>query len=912
MGWLLTVMFFAVALVGCPTDDDDTGPSDDDVTTDDDTAMPDDDSAWPVDADGDGWSVKDGDCDDGDAGVYPGAEEVPYDGIDQDCAGGDLTDVDGDGYDAEEVGGEDCDDSATTVHPDAEEYCDDLDNDCDGTVDEGLHTDDDGDGLTECDGDCDDADPDTYLGAEELCDGRDNDCDWWFGEEEVDEDLDGVMVCSGDCDDEDPTVYPGAEEVCDGIPDNDCDGVDDPDEVDDDGDGSSECDGDCDDSDPARYPDADELCDGLDTNCDGWTIPTDEDDDGDGSYECDGDCDDHDASLTLDDLDGDTYSTCDGDCDDTDATINPSVAEVVDGVDNDCDGVVDTDEVQCTVTVPVDFPTIQDAIDAATNGDVVCVEPGTYVETIDFLGKDIELIGLAGRAATVIDGNGMGSVVTFENGEGPGAVLQGFTVTGGETTTGGGIFILDSSPTLTSDTISGNVASNWAGGVMVSNSSSTLVDLIITQNEAAVIAGGIYVGTGDDVHLGDSWITENTSGSDGGGGVISTSSIEIVQVRIGRNISGGSYGGLSCTESELSISDVQFNQNEATWLTGGLRIDESAASLTDVMFWGNVASGDGGGLLVDGSNGVSLQRVVLANNEGGAATYCGGGGAAVVDSANVTFDSVVVADNIGKGLCVSNGDYFVLTNFIVAGNQGKGLYFDYSGQPELSRGFISTNTSSSQYGGGLELFSASPSLSNLVFASNTVDFAGGAIRAESGSGLDMYNVTVHRNEALQGSGGGVSTPSGVQGPFTNASFSDNESASNGGGIAGYVATVSHCNAYDNVPDNYAGMTDPTGTNGNISVDPLYLDTSSPYAMQWDLHLDVGSPLIDAGDPSLLDPDGSPSDIGAFGGPGAGSFDLDWDGYPMWWQPGPYDHATYPALGWDCDDLDPDVYPGNGC
>ena len=73
-----------------------------------------------------------------------------------------------------------------------------------------------------------------------------------------------------------------------------------------------------------------------------------------------------------------------------------------------------------------------------------------------------------------------------------------------------------------------------------------------------------------------------------------------------------------------------------------------------------------------------------------------------------------------------------------------------------------------------------------------------------------------------------------------------------------------------------------------------------------------SPLIDAGDPTLLDPDGSPSDIGAYGGPGAATWDLDWDGYYEWWQPGEYDFGTYPGQGWDCDDGDPGVYPGNGC
>jgi hypothetical protein len=81
---------------------------------------------------------------------------------------------------------------------------------------------------------------------------------------------------------------------------------------------------------------------------------------------------------------------------------------------------------------------------------------------------------------------------------------------------------------------------------------------------------------------------------------------------------------------------------------------------------------------------------------------------------------------------------------------------------------------------------------------------------------------------------------------------------------------------------------------------------------WDLHLAAASPLVDAGAPSGSDPDGSDSDIGAYGGSGAAYWDLDRDGYPEWWQPGEYDHAAYPADGWDCDDGDDNVYPGNGC
>ena len=119
------------------------------------------------------------DCDDANADAYPGAHEVAYDDVDQDCDGADLVDVDGDGYPATAAGGTDCDDNQGSTHPGATETpYDGTDQDCSGADSNDL----DGDGVTgdEAGGDdCDDADATVFPGAEETWDNgyTDNDCD---------------------------------------------------------------------------------------------------------------------------------------------------------------------------------------------------------------------------------------------------------------------------------------------------------------------------------------------------------------------------------------------------------------------------------------------------------------------------------------------------------------------------------------------------------------------------------------------------------------------------------------------------------------------------------------------------------------------------------------------------------------
>ena len=195
------------------------------------------DASW--DADGDGWLSCGGDCDDGLAGAGANPSEIEQkDGRDNDCDGVSDEpanppddDADGDGW--TEFDG-DCDDADGTVRPGAWEAFNQVDDDCNGLVDDTTDAfDDDGDGLSEREGDCDDTVAATCPGAaEDPSNLVDDDCDGETDEGSAasDDDGDGFSEDDGDCDDVDPWALPGGQEDCDGA-DNDCDGTADEDDA---------------------------------------------------------------------------------------------------------------------------------------------------------------------------------------------------------------------------------------------------------------------------------------------------------------------------------------------------------------------------------------------------------------------------------------------------------------------------------------------------------------------------------------------------------------------------------------------------------------------------------------------------------------------------------------------------------
>jgi parallel beta-helix repeat protein len=162
---------------------------------------------------------------------------------------------------------------------------------------------------------------------------------------------------------------------------------------------------------------------------------------------------------------------------------------------------------------------IQAAIVAADPGDEIEVAPGTYLEAIDFIGKAVRLYSSGGPDVTTIDGNGYYHVVQCTRWEGPGTILEGFTITGANSSYefGGGMYNSSGSPTVTNCTFTGNTATEGGGMYNWDNSSPTVTNCTFTGNTAQIYGGGMYNYYNCSPTVTNCTFTGNTAGEKGGG-----------------------------------------------------------------------------------------------------------------------------------------------------------------------------------------------------------------------------------------------------------------------------------------------------------------------------------------------------------------------------------------------------------
>jgi hypothetical protein len=456
---------------------------------------------------------------------------------------------------------------------------------------------------------------------------------------------------------------------------------------------------------------------------------------------------------------------------------------------------------------------VGDALTASQSGDEVWVAAGTYREAVTLNAGRSLLGGFAGtetsadqrdpsaNVTTLTPWPQNASVVTVTTKGSETAVLDGFTITGGNghwTQTivrfdewqviayynyhpGGGIYVVDGAPVISHNQITGNDTSaveysgnvitygGEGGGICVEKGNAVICDNVISNNKGAD-GGGIAVNGGTPTIYGNT-ITANNSyfmcdsamgyvPCNGGGIAVRGGSPAIYANRISSNSSLAGYGGGVYSESAV-IRDNVISGNTSTYGGG---ISQGGGSILRNSIFSNTASSDGGGV------------------------RC--------------FENIELADNLIYGNSASG--------------RGGGIAVDRS---MASAGSIAVR------------------LLNNTLAGNTAASSGGALAVIS------TNTTSD----------------------TGAVLTNNIVAFNGSGVyaSGTAApTFSHNCVYQNTAYDYQGVTDPTGTNGNIRANPQFKDAANK-----EYHLVVGSQCIDAGDDSAVttgdtDLDGNGRIIGA--------------------------------------------------
>jgi parallel beta-helix repeat protein len=327
------------------------------------------------------------------------------------------------------------------------------------------------------------------------------------------------------------------------------------------------------------------------------------------------------------------------------------------------------------------FDMIQEAIDAAYDGDTIFVNPGTYTgygnRDIDFLGKTITVRSTDPNnpntvAATIIDSQGSEGDYHrgfyFRSGEDENSILEGLTITNGFHSTGAGICCHGSSPTIRNNIITGNeIGFDEDGGAGIGcwyGASPIITNNIISDNICAPGGGGGGIRCYDrcsptitnctisrnspqgiNIHNGYPTISNCTFEGNLGGGVSSSyfsSPIFINCTFIGNSSQAG--GGMRIYESNPTLINCSFIQNVANTHGGGIWIYGSVTAsptLINCTFAGNSAGNYGGGMYNRDSTRPTLVNCTFTGNsaeeDGGAVYNYGYDGSVRITLNNCTF-----------------------------------------------------------------------------------------------------------------------------------------------------------------------------------------------------------------------------------------------------------------------------------
>lgn len=340
--------------------------------------------------------------------------------------------------------------------------------------------------------------------------------------------------------------------------------------------------------------------------------------------------------------------------------------------------------------------TIQAAVAAATNSDTVLVTNGTYVlSTGIVLSKAITLRSVNGSSATFIDGSNTVRCLSITNG----VNVNGFTLTNGFATTGGGVYLLRGGG-ISNCVITGNhTASNGCGGGVYLQQGGTMLDCTVAGNHSDLDGGGVYVNGSGVVNRCTITANHTVTNAYGGGVML--------------------YNGGALLNSTVSGNTTVFDGGGVYLFQGG--------TVTNCAITANKSGGDGAGVYLYNGGSV-LFSTVRKNTCLGLYIIngCGGGvfvyGSGLVNACEISANETIAGGRLRGGGVFLAGTNSILQNCAVydnrAGYDGGGVY--------VATGIVRTCTITCNktlvpgYAGG-GLYCVTGSVESTIMYYNTVD-----------------------------------------------------------------------------------------------------------------------------------------------------------------------------------------------
>lgn len=353
-----------------------------------------------------------------------------------------------------------------------------------------------------------------------------------------------------------------------------------------------------------------------------------------------------------------------------------------------------------TIRVPATKSTIQAAITAAVDGDLVLIADGTYSGAgnvnLDFLGKKIVVRSENGPRNCIIDCVGADWGFYFHTGETVSSELRGITI---QNATLAGIYIDENaSPKISTCVLQTNVGD----GIYAFASAAIVDNCLITENNG----NGLYLLSGS--------LTVSNS-----------------------EISSNTLSGIACDSAAPIISATIISEN----IIGGLISDGASPQVSDSLITGN----SGSGLVFLNGGSPVISRCVIESNT--ASSSSPGGGVTCIQS-SPSFTQCVISGNTGGnggGVYVRHAGPQFANCSITANTSalGGGVFCDYA-TPLFTSSRIDSNSGSGIYSRNFSI----PVLHNCILSDNTpaTGISGGGIHALSSSNVTVFNSTIADNQ----------------------------------------------------------------------------------------------------------------------------------------------------------------------